>query len=175
MSFLTALQWRPRSLYLSRRQDPRDDRVGSQGQVDLLSSQHARFEACPLKPCCCPKTPQSRVPRDVDLDARDHAQTLMISGAYELSSIKRKKIETLFTEVKHILSRVEQLTHSGSITLNKDGSLEHTPDKDFVGTDSLTYRVDDGELFFGLAIVTIDVEELGDSPSWMMLLLRENN
>jgi hypothetical protein len=63
-------------------------------------------EACPLKPHCCPKTPQRRISRDVDQDARDYAQALMATEAYETSREERKKIETLFAEVKHILSRM---------------------------------------------------------------------
>lgn len=63
-------------------------------------------EVCPLKPHCCPKTPQRRISRDVDQDARDYAQALMATEAYETSRQERKKIETLFAEVKHILSRM---------------------------------------------------------------------
>ncbi len=63
-------------------------------------------EACPLKPSCCPNTPQRRIPRDVDQDARDYTQALMATEAYEVSREERKKIETLFGEVKHVLSRV---------------------------------------------------------------------
>ena len=63
-------------------------------------------QACPLKPRCCPKTPGRRISRDVDQDARDYTQALMQTEAYAVSRADRKKIETLFGEVKHILSRV---------------------------------------------------------------------
>ena len=35
-------------------------------------------------------------------------------------------------------------TTSGSLTLNADGSFNYTPDVDFVGTDSFSYRAGDG-------------------------------
>ena len=63
-------------------------------------------KVCPLKPRCCPKTPQRRIPRDVDQKARDYTQALMATEAYKASREERKKIETLFGEVKHVLSRV---------------------------------------------------------------------
>jgi hypothetical protein len=63
-------------------------------------------EACALKARCCPKSPQRRVPRDVNEAARDHARSLMQTEAYYLSRSQRKKIETLFGEAKHILSMV---------------------------------------------------------------------
>ena len=37
---------------------------------------------CPLKPRCCPTTPQRKIPRDINESARDHASTLMGSAAY---------------------------------------------------------------------------------------------
>ncbi len=61
---------------------------------------------CPLKPRCCPKQPERRVPRAPDETARDHARRLMETEAYARSSIERKKIETLFGEAKHVLSMV---------------------------------------------------------------------
>jgi len=58
---------------------------------------------CPLKPRCCPNTPARYLPRDINEEARDHARSLMGTEAYYLSVDDRKKIETLFGEVKHIL------------------------------------------------------------------------
>ena len=60
-------------------------------------------EGCPLKPRCCPNGPARQLPRDVNEEARDHARSLMSTEAYFLSVDERKKIETLFGEVKHIL------------------------------------------------------------------------
>jgi len=60
---------------------------------------------CPLKPRCTTSSAR-RIQRDVNQEARDYTQTLMKTDAYRDSSVNRKKIETLFGEVKHILSRV---------------------------------------------------------------------
>ncbi len=57
---------------------------------------------CPLKPKCTTGR-ERRVSRDVNQDARDYTQALMRTEAYELSAGERKKIETLFGEVKHVL------------------------------------------------------------------------
>ncbi len=60
---------------------------------------------CPLKPQCTNSSAR-RIQRDVHQEARDYTQALMKTEAYEASREERKKIETLFGEVKHILSRV---------------------------------------------------------------------
>jgi transposase len=61
--------------------------------------------SCPLKPRCTTSSAR-RLQRDVNQEARDYAQSLMESEAYEVSSIERKRIERLFGEAKHILSMV---------------------------------------------------------------------
>jgi hypothetical protein len=61
-------------------------------------------QTCALKAQCCPKTPTRRIPRDLNQAARDHAQALMQTEAYGVSSIERKKVETLFGEAKRILN-----------------------------------------------------------------------
>ena len=57
---------------------------------------------CPLKPECTTGR-ERRVQRDVNQDARDYTQKLMQTEAYEHAAGERKKIETLFGEVKHVL------------------------------------------------------------------------
>jgi hypothetical protein len=61
--------------------------------------------SCPLKPQCTTGR-ERRLSRDVNQEARDYTQALMQSEAYGVSSADRKKIESLFGEVKHILSLV---------------------------------------------------------------------
>lgn len=46
---------------------------------------------------------------------------------------------------------------NGSLTFNNDGSFEYTPDPEFTGTDSFTYRVSDGTNNSNDAIATITV------------------
>ena len=53
----------------------------------------------------------------------------------------------------------------GSLVLNGDGSFSYTPDADWTGTDSFTYRADDGALQSNVATVTIVVDPVSDAPT----------
>ncbi len=57
---------------------------------------------CPLKPKCTTGR-ERRVDRDVNQEARDYTQALMETDAYKQSRSQRKKIETLFGDVKRNL------------------------------------------------------------------------
>ena len=46
---------------------------------------------------------------------------------------------------------------NGSLTLRSDGSFTYTPNADYIGTDSFTYKVNDGLLDSNTETVTIDV------------------
>ncbi len=74
------------------------------GKTLLYRSSKFDCDTCPLKPRCCPTTPSRKVPRDINEAARDYTRALMGTEAYLQSSKKRKKIETLFGEAKHILA-----------------------------------------------------------------------
>jgi large repetitive protein len=53
----------------------------------------------------------------------------------------------------------------GTLTLNPNGSFTYTPDTDFQGTDSFTYRANDGTVnSTNLALVTITVAAVDDPP-----------
>jgi hypothetical protein len=58
---------------------------------------------CPLKPRCCPKTPQRKIPRDINEDARDVARAIYDTPAYDRSRKDRKRVEMLFAHLKRIL------------------------------------------------------------------------
>lgn len=58
---------------------------------------------CPLKSQCCPKSPQRKVPRDVNEAARDVARALAKTEAYAQARRDRKKVEMLFAHLKRIL------------------------------------------------------------------------
>lgn len=60
-------------------------------------------QSCPLKPNCCPTSPQRRISRDVNEAARDYTRELMQTDAYRQSRAQRKKIETLFGDLKRNL------------------------------------------------------------------------
>ncbi|MEM6441941.1 MAG: transposase, partial [Pseudomonadota bacterium] len=62
--------------------------------------------ACPLKPRCCPKTPQRNVSRSIHEGARDLAREITSSDACIASACARKKVEMLFAHLKRILGLV---------------------------------------------------------------------
>ncbi len=53
---------------------------------------------------------------------------------------------------------------NGTLTLNSDGSFEYTPDTNFFGLDTFTYRASDGVDVSNLATVTIQVLEGNIAP-----------
>ncbi|MBI5889628.1 MAG: tandem-95 repeat protein [Nitrosomonadales bacterium] len=55
-------------------------------------------------------------------------------------------------------------TH-GVLTQNADGSYTYTPDANYFGADSFTYRVNDGELDSNLATVSLNVTPVNDAPT----------
>jgi len=55
-------------------------------------------------------------------------------------------------------------TSSGSLALSADGSFTYTPNADFNGTDSFTYRANDGTTDSNVASVSITVTPGNDTP-----------
>ncbi|HEV8274297.1 MAG TPA: Ig-like domain-containing protein, partial [Streptosporangiaceae bacterium] len=53
----------------------------------------------------------------------------------------------------------------GSLTLNANGSFTYTPDANYSGPDSFTYRASDATLASNLATVTITVSAVNDPPA----------
>src|SRR5215475_6158046 len=58
---------------------------------------------CPLKPKCCPKAPERKIPRSIYEDARAAARALVDTEALEQSRRDRKRVEMLFAHLKRIL------------------------------------------------------------------------
>jgi transposase len=58
---------------------------------------------CPLKARCCPNTPQRKIPRDVNENARDWARSLADTQSFARSRNQRKKVEMLFAHLKRHL------------------------------------------------------------------------
>ncbi len=56
-------------------------------------------------------------------------------------------------------------TSHGALTLNADGSFTYTPDSDFIGTDSFTYLVSDGQADSNVATATILVQPVNSNPT----------
>jgi transposase len=73
------------------------------GKTLLYRASKFDCDPCPLKPRCCPKEPARKIPRDVNEAARDHARRLMGTEPFLQSGRERKKIETLFADVKQKL------------------------------------------------------------------------
>jgi subtilisin-like proprotein convertase family protein len=53
---------------------------------------------------------------------------------------------------------------TNGFTLNKDGSFTYTPEKDFNGSDSFTYKASDGTDDSNVATVRITVNSVNDAP-----------
>ena len=58
---------------------------------------------CLLKPKCCPKAPERKIPRSIYEEARDVARALAKTPAFEQSRRDRKRVEMLFAHLKRIL------------------------------------------------------------------------
>jgi hypothetical protein len=67
---------------------------------------------CPLKSKCCATSPQRRVPRDINEEARDVARALAKTEAFTQTRRDRKKVEMLFAHLKRIL-RLDRLRLRG--------------------------------------------------------------
>ncbi len=53
---------------------------------------------------------------------------------------------------------------NGTIVLNADGSFVYTPNANYNGTDSFTYKANDGSADSSAATVTISVAAVNDAP-----------
>jgi VCBS repeat-containing protein len=60
---------------------------------------------------------------------------------------------------------IESGPSHGSLNLNDDGSFSYAPDTNFYGTDSFTYRANDGFLDSEVATVSITVYAVNDAPT----------
>src|SRR5207253_3841021 len=58
---------------------------------------------------------------------------------------------------------VSQPAH-GSLTLNSNGSFGYVPAANYNGTDSFTYKANDGQADSGIATVSITITGVNDEP-----------
>src|SRR5439155_1451284 len=58
---------------------------------------------------------------------------------------------------------VSQPTH-GSLTLNSNGSFNYVPAANYNGSDSFTYKANDGQADSGIATVSITITGVNDAP-----------
>ncbi|OGS96465.1 MAG: hypothetical protein A3H31_08415 [Gallionellales bacterium RIFCSPLOWO2_02_FULL_57_47] len=52
----------------------------------------------------------------------------------------------------------------GQVSINADGSFTYTPDANYNGADSFTYKVSDGELDSNIATVSLNIAAVNDAP-----------
>ncbi len=77
-------------------------RINKNGMLHYLASVYD-CRHCPLRPKCCPKSPQRRVQRSLYEPTRDAARAIAATEAYQQTRRDRKKVEMLFAHLKHIL------------------------------------------------------------------------
>jgi VCBS repeat-containing protein len=53
---------------------------------------------------------------------------------------------------------------NGSVVLNSDGKFTYTPNANFNGTDTFSYKASDGISFSNIATVTVNVTAVNDAP-----------
>jgi transposase len=82
------------------------------GKTLLYRASKLDCDPCPLKPLCCPKEPQRKIPRDLHEGARDVARSFAGTEAFEQSRRDRKRIEMRFAHLKRIL-RLDRLRLRG--------------------------------------------------------------
>lgn len=73
------------------------------GETILYRARTYDCGPCPLKPKCCPKAPERKIPRSIYEEARDVARALAKTEAFEQSRRDRKRVEMLFAHLKRIL------------------------------------------------------------------------
>lgn len=74
----------------------------------------------------------------------------ILSGILSVSDVDANESHT-FAKVTDPLS--------GTVTVNSSGSFEYTPNSDFIGTDTFTFKANDGEADSNIATVTINVTD----------------
>jgi VCBS repeat-containing protein len=67
-------------------------------------------------------------------------------------------------ETSSLIAQVMTNPSHGKLTLNADGSFTYTPNANFNGADSFTYRASDGADVSTIATVTIGVTAVNDAP-----------
>jgi VCBS repeat-containing protein len=61
-------------------------------------------------------------------------------------------------------SHVVDVPAHGNVTVNADGTFVYTPAHDYFGTDSFSYRLNDGSLESNLATVSVTIAAVNDAP-----------
>ncbi len=65
------------------------------GTTLLYRARVSDCDPCPVKPRCCPKAPERKIPRSIHEEARDMARTLANTRAFEQSRLNAKRSNTM--------------------------------------------------------------------------------
>jgi VCBS repeat-containing protein len=90
------------------------------------------------------------------------AQNGSASG-YEDTPISGQLVATDVDSPTPSFSRVTQASY-GTVIVEADGSFTYTPDPNFNGTDSFSYRATDGQANGNVATITLTVAPVNDAP-----------
>src|ERR1035437_9757598 len=93
---------------------------------------------CPLKPKCCPKTPERKIPRSIYEEARDVARALAKTEAFEQSRRDRKRVEMLFAHLKRIL-KLGRLRLRGPRAVHRTSSRSQLSPRTYAGSPSWSF------------------------------------
>ncbi len=69
------------------------------------------------------------------------------------------------TEISALTAIVVTPTTNGSLTVNADGSFDYTPNANFNGSDSFTYKANDGTADSNTVTVSITITAVNDAPT----------
>lgn len=96
--------------------------------------------------------------------AVDDAYCLDEDGVLALYAYEGILINDSDVETAHADLTAEQVwaPRHGTLTLGANGWLDYTPNDNYYGTDSFTYRVFDGELYSDQATVSLEVRSVND-------------
>jgi transposase len=95
------------------------------GETVLYRARTSDCGPCPLKPKCCPKAPERKIPRSIYENARDVARALANTAAFDQSRRDRKRVEMLFAHLKRIL-RLGRLRLRGPLGAQDEFTLAAT-------------------------------------------------
>ena len=69
----------------------------------LYRASKRNCDVCDLKSRCCPNAAARKIPRDLNVNARDVARALASTPEYQAACRRRKNVEMLFAHLKRIL------------------------------------------------------------------------
>ncbi|MCH8045152.1 MAG: tandem-95 repeat protein, partial [Planctomycetes bacterium] len=87
-----------------------------------------------------------------------------IKTHYVVATVNGVLDNDLDVDRDELLATIVDGVDHGTLDFKPDGTFTYTPNENFNGTDSFTYRVDDGTSISNLVTATIDVQPINDPP-----------